>query len=289
MKIKFAKYQGLGNDFIIFDARKNDLDDLFTLNKNNIISRFCDRNFGIGADGIILILDSSNNCFVRMRIFNSDGTEPEMCGNGIRCLISYLNNNNEVDIDIDIDIPIETKAGNIITSINANEDIKVNMGVPILSPERIPTKLLKDRSKIPSGNISINSLNLKVYAASMGNPHMIIFVDNIYQIPFKEWGRYLEKHPSFPNHTNVHFVELIDKSNIKVRVWERGCGPTLACGTGACACLVITSILGKTLEKANVYLPGGKLEIDWPNMAGPVYMQGPALEVFTGEIKISYL
>ena len=283
MKIRFSKYQGLGNDFIIFDSRQNNLDNFFSVN-NKIIERLCDRNFGIGADGIILILESNNNCFVKMRIFNSDGSEPEMCGNGIRCLISFLNDNNEINEPVDI--PIETKAGIILTSINGNENIKVNMGEPMLLPEKIPTKLLIDQTNVPNGNIEINDQNIRVYAASMGNPHMISFVKNIDEIPFEKWGRYLEKHSTFPNYTNVHFVEIIDKSNIKVKVWERGCGPTLACGTGACACLVITSILGKTLDKANVFLPGGKLVIEWPKQTGPVYMQGPAFEVFTGLINI---
>tara|TARA_B100000965_G_scaffold405597_1_gene440303 strand:- start:4662 stop:5516 length:855 start_codon:yes stop_codon:yes gene_type:complete len=284
MKIKFKKYQGLGNDFIIFDARRTNLEDLFSLNKDNIIQRLCERNFGIGADGIILILDSNKKCFVRMKIYNSDGSEAEMCGNGIRCLIAFLHDNNEVKGLLDI--PIETKAGIISTSFNGNENIKVNMGNPILNPELIPTNLLTDESGIPNGNIKLNDQYFTIYAVSMGNPHMILFVNDINNIPFADWGRYLEKHSSFPNYTNVHFVELIDNLNIKVRVWERGCGATLACGTGACACLVITSKLGKTSNKANVHLPGGGLVIEWPNQIGPVYMQGPALFTFNGEIDL---
>ena len=284
MKNNFSKYQGLGNDFIIFDARRNNLDHLFSINKDNFIEHLCNRNFGIGADGIILILDSNNKCFVRMKIYNSDGSEPEMCGNGIRCLIAFLNDNNEIN-ELS-EIPIETKAGLILTSIDGNENIKVNMGEPILSPLDIPTKLLMNSLKVPNGVITLKDQILNVYAASMGNPHMIVFVNDIEGIPFQEWGSFLEKHNTFPNDTNVHFVELIDKSNIKVKVWERGCGPTLACGTGACACLVVTSKLGKTFNNANVYLPGGKLEIEWPNQAGPVFMQGPALKVFSGEIDI---
>ncbi len=284
MKNNFSKYHGLGNDFIIFDARDNNLDYLFTENKDNFIEHLCNRNFGIGADGIILILESKNKCFVKMRIFNSDGSEPEMCGNGIRCLIAYLNDNNEIKDKSEIQI--ETKAGLILTSISGNNNIKVNMGEPILSPEDIPTKLLMNNLTVPNGKITINDQILNVYAASMGNPHMIVFVDKIENIPFEEWGSCLEKHNTFPNDTNVHFVELIDKSNIKIRVWERGCGPTLACGTGACACLVVTSKLGKTLNNANIYLPGGKLEIEWPNQTGPVFMQGPALKVFSGDIDI---
>ena len=284
MKNNFSKYQGLGNDFIIFDARSNNLDDLFSKNKDNLIEHLCNRNFGIGADGIILILESNNKCFVRMKIYNSDGSEPEMCGNGIRCLIAFLNDNNEIN-ELS-EIPIETKAGLILTSIDGNENIKVNMGEPILSPLDIPTKLLMNSLKVPNGVITLKDQILNVYAASMGNPHMIVFVNDIEGIPFQEWGSFLEKHNTFPNDTNVHFVEIIDKSNIKVKVWERGCGPTLACGTGACACLVVTSKLGKTLNNANVYLPGGKLEVEWPNQSGPVFMQGPALKVFSGEIDI---
>ena len=219
-----------------------------------------------------------------MKIFNSDGSEPEMCGNGIRCLIAFLNDINEIKDNSEI--PIETKAGLILTSIDRNNNIRVNMGEPILSPQDIPTKLLMNKLTVPNGMITIDDQNLNVYAASMGNPHMIVFVNNIDEIPFDYWGKYLEKHKSFPNDTNVHFVQLIDQANIKVKVWERGCGPTLACGTGACACLVITSKLGKTLDRANVYLPGGKLEIEWPNQTGPIFMQGPALKVFSGEIDI---
>jgi len=284
MKNNFSKYQGLGNDFIIIDARANNLDSLFSKNKDNIIEHLCDRNFGIGADGVILILESKNKCLVRMKIFNSDGSEPEMCGNGIRCLIAFLNDNNEIKDNSEI--PIETKAGLILTSIDGNNYIRVNMGEPILSPQDIPTKLLMNKLTVPNGMITIDDQNLNVYAASMGNPHMIVFVNNIDEIPFDYWGKYLEKHKSFPNDTNVHFVQLIDQANIKVKVWERGCGPTLACGTGACACLVITSKLGKTLDRANVYLPGGKLEVEWPNQTGPIFMQGPALKVFSGEIDI---
>ena len=284
MKNNFSKYQGLGNDFIIFDARRNNLDHLFSINKDNFIEHLCNRNFGIGADGIILILESNNKCFVRMKIYNSDGSEPEMCGNGIRCLIAFLNDNNEIN-ELS-EIPIETKAGLILTSIDGNENIKVNMGEPILSPLDIPTKLLMNSLKVPNGAITLKDQILNVYAASMGNPHMIVFVNDIEGIPFQEWGSFLEKHNTFPNDTNVHFVEIIDKSNIKVKVWERGCGPTLACGTGACACLVVTSKLEKTLNNANVYLPGGKLEVEWPNQSGPVFMQGPALKVFSGEIDI---
>ena len=284
MKYNFSKYQGLGNDFIIIDARGNNLDYLLSKNKDNIIEHLCDRNFGIGADGVILILESKNKCLVRMKIFNSDGSEPEMCGNGIRCLIAFLNDNNEIKDNSEI--PIETKAGLILTSIDGNNYIRVNMGEPILSPQDIPTKLLMNKLTVPNGMITIDDQNLNVYAASMGNPHMIVFVNNIDEIPFDYWGKYLEKHNSFPNDANVHFVQLIDQSNIKVKVWERGCGPTLACGTGACACLVITSKLGKTLDRANVYLPGGKLEIEWPNQSGPVFMHGPALRVFSGEIDI---
>ena len=284
MKNKFSKYQGLGNDFIIFDARGNNIENILSENKADLIEHLCNRNFGIGADGIILILDSNHEAFVRMKIYNSDGSEPEMCGNGIRCLISFLNDNNEIS-HMSI-IPIETKAGLILTSITGNNCIKVNMGEPILSPQKIPTELLMNDLSVPNGVVTINDYKLNIYAASMGNPHMIVFVKNIEDIPFEEWGTYLEKHSLFPNNTNVHFVELIDQSNIRIKVWERGCGPTLACGTGACACLVVTSKLGKTHDHANVYLPGGKLKIEWPNKTGPVYMQGPAIKVFSGEIDI---
>ena len=282
--LKFSKYQGLGNDFIIIDGRGNKLDTLFSQNQGNLIQRLCNRNFGIGSDGIILILNSKIDCLVRMRIFNSDGSEPEMCGNGFRCLISFLKDKNEIKYLEQINV--ETNAGIIFTSINQEDNIIVNMGEPILSPLEIPTKLLVDKTTIPNGIIRIDNQDIRVYAASMGNPHLVLYVDDFDKLPFYKWGKILESHQSFPNSTNVHFVKLIDQTNIKVKVWERACGPTLACGTGACACLVVTSKLCKTLNKANVYLPGGKLEIEWPNQKGPVLMHGPALKVFSGEIDI---
>ena len=185
MKNNFSKYHGLGNDFIIFDSRVNNLNNLFTGNKDNFIKHLCNRNFGIGADGIILILESKNKCFVKMRIFNSDGSEPEMCGNGIRCLIAFLNDNNEIKDKSEIQI--ETKAGEILTSISDNGNIKVNMGEPILSPDDIPTKLLMNNLTVPNGKITINDQILNVYAASMGNPPMIVLVDKIENITFEEW------------------------------------------------------------------------------------------------------
>ena len=219
-----------------------------------------------------------------MKIFNSDGSEAEMCGNGIRCLISYLINNNLV-VDM-TNINIETKGGVISTSVTSDNDFRVNMGVPSLEPKKIPTLLKVNNKGVPSGDITLDRNNFKVYAAGMGNPHMIIFVKNIDKIPLKDWGQYLEKHKSFPSYTNVHFVQVLDKSNIRVKVWERGCGETLACGTGACACVVISSKLGVTLNRVNVSLPGGKLLIEWPENKNHIYMSGPAIEVFNGFIKL---
>ena len=284
MKTEFWKYQGIGNDFIILDGRDNDLNAFLSNNQNDFIEKLCDRKFGIGADGILLLLNSSINCLYQMKIFNSDGSEPEMCGNGLRCLIAYLIDNNLV-VDKS-NISIETKAGLISASVTSNNDFTVNMGFPCLEPQEIPTLLKVNNNGIPSGNIDINGTNLNVYAAGMGNPHMIIFVENIDKIPFRTWGQYLEKHKSFPTYTNVHFVQVLDKSNIKVKVWERGCGPTLACGTGACACIVVSSKLGMTLNKAYVYLPGGKLLIEWPDNNKEIYMSGPAVKVFNGFVAV---
>ena len=284
---KFYKYEGLGNDFIILDGRDNDLNEFLLNNKNNVIQKLCDRNFGVGADGIILLLNSSVNCLYQMKIFNSDGSEPEMCGNGIRCLICYLLNN---DLVVDrSNINIDTKAGIISTSLTSNNDFRVNMGVPTLDPQKIPTLFSVNNKGVPSGSITINTKSLKVYAAGMGNPHMIIFSENIDEIPFSYWGQYLEKHKSFPSYTNVHFVQVLDKENIRVKVWERGCGPTLACGTGACACVVVSSKLGLTLNKTNVSLPGGNLLVEWPENNNNIYMSGPAVEVFSGFINLHKL
>ena len=220
-----------------------------------------------------------------MKIINADGSIPEMCGNGIRCLVKYISDyrdNNSRSSYI-----IETLAGNIEASVNTNGNIKVNMGTPIFDTKLIPTLLQTNEMDIPEGQVNLGNKKINIYAASMGNPHMILFVDSLSDIHLEEWGASLENDYRFPNKTNVHFVNIIDSKLLDVRVWDRGAGATLACGTGACATLAVSSKLKLCGEDVIVKLPGGSLNINWPNKTGNIYMTGEAQFVFTGSVNLN--
>jgi diaminopimelate epimerase len=215
-----------------------------------------------------------------MRIFNADGSEAEMCGNGIRCLARFL-------ADSDGDQPgrtwrTETMAGVIVPELCEDGQIRVDMGQPFLEPDQVPTTLAKGRSGLPQGEIDLQGSTLQLAAVGMGNPHVVVPVQDLKAIPFDAWGSALEIDPLFPAKTNVHFLEVIDQRTLEIRVWERGAGPTLACGTGACATLVAATLLGLSESEATVKLPGGPLEISWPDPEGSVFMTGPAVAVFDG-------
>ncbi len=282
--INFTKYQGIGNDFIIIDSRHTDLHRTLISSNNQIVSSICDRHFGVGADGLILLMDSDNGADARMEIFNSDGTIAEMCGNGIRCLVNYIRDFSNKELSDSC--TIQTLAGNIKASLYPSGNVRIDMGSPTFVPSEIPTNLELDRNDIPSGIIVLDNSKRKVYAAGMGNPHVITYVDNINSIPFESWGKELENHYLFPNKVNVHFVEIINRDQLKIKVWERACGPTLACGTGACAVLAVTSRLNLCNENVEIILPGGSLNINWPSKEGSIYMSGPAKFVFNGNIDL---
>ncbi len=282
--INFVKYQGIGNDFIIIDSRSNDLYDLFIISDKEIVKRLCDRRYGIGADGVILLMNSNSGADARMEIFNSDGSTAEMCGNGIRCLVNYIKEFTELDLDDNC--IIQTLIGNLSAHISNTGNVKIDMGNPVFTPSKIPTKLQLNDKHIPSGNIDIENTNLKVYCASMGNPHVITYVKDIESIPLELWGKSLENNNNFPNKTNVHFVQILNRKKLCIKIWERGCGPTLACGTGACAVLAISSRLNLCDDEVEISLPGGNLEITWPSKNGSIYMSGPADFVFKGTIDL---
>ncbi|KGG12468.1 diaminopimelate epimerase [Prochlorococcus sp. MIT 0601] len=284
--INFQKYHGIGNDFIIIDGQDSNLPYNITSPKKDFVKKITNRNFGIGADGIILILPSNtNNCNVKMKIFNSDGTEPEMCGNGIRCLVKYiLDNTPEKLLD---DFKVETLAGDIPIKLDINNNIVVDMGVPILTPPEIPTYLKIGKNGIPQDWLTIGEKSLFVSAISMGNPHAVVEVDQLYDCDINLLGPELEIHPKFPKHTNVHFIKIIRENYIEALVWERGCGTTLACGTGACAIVAILSKLGKCSQNSVVKLPGGELSIHWPQFGESIYMSGSAEYVYKGQLTIS--
>tara|TARA_Y100001968_G_C19444620_1_gene764595 strand:+ start:1571 stop:2446 length:876 start_codon:yes stop_codon:yes gene_type:complete len=288
-KIKFSKYQGIGNDFIVIDARSNDLiTHLGTLN-HDYSKLLCHRNFGIGADGIVLILKSDEGYDIKMKIINSDGTEAEMCGNGIRCMIKYLIDNHYQLIDINKDIRVQTLAGLILAKYNTSGQIDVNMGFPIFTPELIPTKLSKGSNGIAEGKIDLFDKSINIYSVSMGNPHLITYIEKLNEIDINKYGPFLENHNLFPSKTNVHFVNIKNRTTLEILVWERGCGPTYACGTGACATVVCSYKLGLCDDKVRVRLKGGFLDISWKGTNSPVHMIGDAKLVYTGIINLTDL
>ena len=231
--ISFEKYQGNGNDFVIIDSRGNELYKNYKTNKIFDIKKICNRQFGIGADGVIFIEEPNEDNYAKMIIFNSDGSEAQMCGNGIRCLVEYLHVNDSMN-NKNIEYKIETKAGLKIAKY-INDEITVKMGVPILECQNIPTTIEKKINSIPSHEFIEKDFNNMGYAVGMGNPHLIFFVEDIESIVLSRLGPIFEKNELFPEKTNVHFCQILNRDNIKVKVWERGAGPTLACGTGACA------------------------------------------------------
>jgi len=286
MKISFVKMHGLGNDFILTDCLNKSLGDSSFL--SYLAKKLCDRNFGIGADGLILILPSSK-ADLRMRIFNFDGSEAQMCGNGIRCFAKYAYENKLISKN---KFAVETLAG-IITPELIFQDlknkkvlrIKVNMGTPKLRRRETPMNG-EDTPKVVNETLKINlEQTFKITCVSMGNPHCIIFVDDVQSIPVDEIGPKIENHSFFPEKTNVEFIHILNRKEINFRVWERGVGETLACGTGACAALVAAVLNNKTDRKATIHLQGGDLDIQWAN-DGNIYMTGPAELVFRGEMTI---
>jgi len=280
--LQFSKYQGLGNDFLMLDGRgASSTDASYGLTPERI-QRLCNRRFGVGADGVILALPPRQGGELRMRIFNADGTEPEMCGNGMRCLARFL-------ADSDGDVPgrqwqIETLAGRIVPELRQDGSIRVDMGAPFLDPESIPTTLPCGDNGLAQGHLEVAGSSFAVGAAGMGNPHVVIPVDDVEAVDLERYGAAFEVHPAFPARTNVHFVQVISPTHLVMRVWERGAGPTLACGTGACATLVVAHLLGLAERCARLDLPGGPLEIDWDEASGHVFMAGPAVAVFDGVV-----
>ena len=279
--IIFEKYQGNGNDFIIIDSRDNDIFNYFNSNETFSIKKLCDRQFGIGGDGVIFIKEPDGNNFAKMIIYNSDGSEAQMCGNGIRCLVEYIHRSNKETINSS-EYRIETKAGLKIAQYNDGE-ITVKMGKPILDTNQIPTYIDTKHNNLPSYLFKESSFEQQGYAVGMGNPHLIFFIKDINKISLSLLGPIFENNKLFPEKTNVHFSQIIDRDNIKVRVWERGAGPTLACGTGACAVHVAAFKLGLCNSETTINLPGGNLKIKWSRLDDEILMTGYAKKVFSGK------
>lgn len=279
MSIEFVKYHGLGNDFILIDNRSSS-EPLITPEQ---AVKLCDRHFGIGADGAIFALSGQDDTDYTMRIFNSDGSEPEMCGNGIRCLAGFIAE-LEGNISQEVEYRIHTLAGTITPQITADGQVKVDMGVPRLLAGEIPTTLTSANEKVIDQPLEVAGQSWSVTCVSMGNPHCITFVEDVTAISLEVVGPQFEHHSVFPQRTNTEFIQVLRRDYLKMRVWERGAGATLACGTGACAALVAGVLTGKCDRTATVELPGGLLEIEWSELDQRLYMTGPAVRVFTGKI-----
>ncbi|PSO82131.1 MAG: diaminopimelate epimerase [Cyanobacteria bacterium SW_4_48_29] len=277
MGMEFTKYHGLGNDFILIDNRQQPQPVLTP----EQAMQMCDRHFGIGADGVIFALPGQDGTDYAMRIYNSDGSEPEMCGNGIRCLAQFLS-------DLETSQPpshaynIHTQAGVMTPQLAGERAVTVDMGMPHLAAAEIPTTLGSPTEKVINQPLEVAGQSWEVTAVSMGNPHCITFVEDADAIALETIGPQFEHHPAFPKSTNTEFIQLVQTDYIKMRVWERGAGITLACGTGACASAVAGVLSGRCDRTCTVELPGGCLKIQWSPANQRVYMTGPAERVFSG-------
>ena len=278
--MQFSKMHGLGNDFIVVGMPESRPDSEWS----RLAVRLCDRHFGIGGDGILLALPSEKADF-RMRLFNSDGSEAAHCGNGIRCLAKYLFDHGHTD---QTELTIET-IGRVnvlqLHVVDGNvETVRVDLGDPIFKRGAIPVRGDAD-SEFIDEPLSVGEATERFTCVSMGNPHAVAFVDDAVNFPVLELGPLFEKHPAFPDRANIEFVQVVGPEELIMRVWERGAGPTLACGTGACASLVASARTGLTHRRATVHLTGGDLDIEW-GADNHVYMTGPAVEAYTGTVAV---
>ena len=275
--IKFTKMHGLGNDYVYIDAIDQKIE-----NESSLAKFVSNRHFGIGSDGLILICKSEIADF-KMRMFNSDGSEAEMCGNGIRCVGKFV---YDKGLTNKTTVKIETLAGIKTLILNTKdgkvETARVNMGEPILEAEKIP--VISTEKPVKNLELEAENKKFKFTCVSMGNPHAITIVENTKVFDVEKYGKVLEIDKAFPKKANIEFAQIIDRQNINMRVWERGAGETLACGTGACATAVACNLNGLTDRKVNIELLGGTLNIEWNETDNHVYMTGPSVTVFDGEL-----
>ena len=276
MEIQFTKMHGLGNDFVVIDAINQDID--LTEEQVQFIA---DRHFGVGCDQLLLVeaAETDDVDFI-YRIFNSDGGEVEQCGNGARCFAVFV---REKGLSNKNPIVVETNTGIISVFIEKDNQVRVDMGVPELNPWNIPFNADTRRNDY---SLDVDGEVLTIGAVSMGNPHAVTIVENSDTTAVDKLGAAIENHPLFPNRVNAGFMQIIDDSHIRLRVFERGAGETLACGTGACAAMVIGHLQGRLANEVQVELPGGNLQISWQGEASPVMMTGPATTVFEGKITV---
>lgn len=276
MELVFSKMHGLGNDFVVIDAINQQVD----LSASQV-RQLADRRHGIGCDQLLLVERSERpDCAFRYRIFNSDGGEVEQCGNGARCFARFVRDQRLSDADR---IPVETKGGRIELLVREDGQVTVDMGVPRLEPDQIP---FEAPVRAPRYALAVDGETIEIGAVSMGNPHAVLEVPHVESAPVARLGPAIEAHARFPMHVNVGFMEVVDRNRIRLRVFERGAGETLACGTGACAAVVVGRILNLLDEAVTVELRGGDLVVSWAGEHEPVLMTGPATFVFEGRIAI---
>ena len=285
--MKFTKMQGCGNDYVYVNGF---VEKIKSEDKPELVRRLSDRHFGIGGDGVIFINPSTEADF-EMEMYNADGSRSEMCGNGIRCVAKFVYDKGLTD-NTDITIISGGQVKYLQLTVEKTEDcprglvsrVRVNMGSPILEPELIPVVLQVSSEKAIDTPITVEGKEYRMTCVSMGNPHAVIFTEGVKEMDLEKIGPSFENHKCFPRRTNTEFVEIIDKKTVLMRVWERGSGETLACGTGCCATAVACVLNGLTDKKITVKLLGGELEIEWDTEENLVYMTGPAVTVFEGEV-----
>jgi diaminopimelate epimerase len=279
-ELPFTKMHGAGNDFVVFDGIREELpSDLEGLSR-----RVADRHFGIGADQVLVARPATDSAAdFRMDIYNADGGQVEMCANGIRAFFKYLRDRGHTRAD---EIGIETLSGVVRPRWMGEDRVCVDMGRPVLQPAKIPTALGSGDGPVLDVPLEVAGERLVLSSVSMGNPHAVLVVDDIEAAPVERLGPALESHPAFPNRVNVEFAQILDRSRIRQRTWERGTGETLACGSGACAVAVVSVLRGVVDRRVGILLRGGELEITWEDDAAHVFMTGLAVEVFTGRIPI---
>ena len=282
----FTKMHGIGNDFVMVNCLGPDGDALLTEAQRRAVF-LCDRKFGVGGDGVIALLPGQNVPFA-MRMFNPDGSEAEMCGNGIRCFAKFLYDRGLTRGETYL--PVETGAGLLHVEIQSGPDgkaaaVRVDMGEPVLIPSEVPTTLGEGDAPVVNLPLDLpNGQTLHVTTVSVGNPHAVTFVDDVKNYPIEVIGPQVESHPAFPRRINTEFIEVLSDREVNFRVWERGAAETLACGTGASAATVACVLNGKTGRRVLVHLPGGDLDIEWSEADNHVYMTGAAAQVFESEI-----
>lgn len=282
--MRFLKVHGLGNDFVLVDAREEKIFPADREGLADLAVRVCHRNFGVGADGLVLVREAED-ADIAMQIINPDGSEAEMCGNVIRCVARYVYEKGQVRGN---SLRIKTLAGimvpEILTDSGRVVSVRVDMGAPVLERSLIPME--GDSGLVVSEPLTAGNNTFTVTAVSMGNPHCVIFVKDVEEVPLDIWGRKIETHPAFPRKTNVEFVQVLSRDEVAMRVWERGAGYTMACGTGACAVAVAGVLNGCTGRTVKVNLEAGPLHVEWKEENNRVYMTGPAEIVFSGDYPV---